>query len=588
MQKRAYLLSSAWGLVLALGYVPVYAAPAVGAPAQSTLAPPQVTPTPAQAKCSASLNVAWPDRSTHIERVAALPATATLPAHCDVYGVMHERVGVDGQHYAIHFHMRLPDAWNGKFFFQGGGGSNGELGDALGHLATGPAAAASPMALAKGYAVVSQDSGHSNGVNDNPKRGGRTAFGFDPQARADYGHASLAPIALAAKALLAAYYDKAPTYSYFYGCSKGGEEGMVLAQQHPDLFNGIVANAPGFALPKAALEQTAEVQLLAKLAEPKATHFHYSAFAQALSMQDMGLVKQAVLTACDGLDGAKDGMVSNYAQCTAARVVPYLQRLQCAATLKASCLAPAKLQAVQALMAGGRVHGKPLYASWPWDAGVADMGWRIWKLGSPDGRTPSLNVVLGGASLNTVFTSPPREVPADPQGLLDVQMAFNMAKDSAKIHARVAPFTNTPWEDNAAHSSDLSGFKAHGGKLLVAHGLSDPVFSANDTMRWYDAVNAREKGKAAAFVRLFPVPGMAHCSGGAATTQFDMLSALENWVEHGKAPESLAAKADASTPFPGRTRPLCAYPKYAQYNGTGSLEEAANFTCVSPQKPRRG
>ena len=541
---------------------------------------------PASDVCSAALPVAWPEPGTRIERAATVPAGTVsglaLPAHCEVFGIMHAHKGVDGQDYAIRFHMRLPEGWNGKFFFQGGGGSNGEIGDAYGRIASGPTGF--PPALARGYAVVSQDSGHSNALNSNPRRGGPTAFGFDPQARSEYGHASLAPVARAAKAVIAAYYHRAPARSYFVGCSKGGEEGMVFAQQHPDIFNGIVAGAPGFALPRAAVEEAAEVQRLARLVAGPDGKVAFPDLHTALTDGDLALVGAAVIEACDGLDGLKDGIVSNPAACTTARVRPFLAAKVCHPG-QTACLAPAKLAALYDVMAGAHWRdGSRVYADWAWDPGIAGAGWRIWKLGSADGHVPALNVVLGGASLFTVFTVPPKEVPGDPQGLLDAQRAFDVPVDGKRIYATGDGFTSSPWQDVSAHSADLSAFAARGGKLIVPHGVADPVFSIHDTLAWWQEVDRKARGHAADFARVFPVPGMNHCGGGNATDQYDALAALEDWVERGHAPDAIPAHANAQTPWPQRQRPLCAWPTYARYKGHGDIDASDSFVCVAPRR----
>jgi hypothetical protein len=274
----------------------------------------------------------WPDSSTRIMSAELRPqapfttpampggfppaAAITLPEHCEVFGVLQERIGVAGQHFAIHFHLRLPTQWNGRFFFQGGGGSNGVVGDALG-----PTASGAPPAIVQGFAVVSQDSGHDNAVNSDPAHGGAVAFGFDRQARADYGHASLKVVADAAKAAVKFYYGKAPQYSYFVGCSKGGQEGMAFAQRYPDEFNGIVAGAPGFALPRAAVAEAWDVQSIAALVKSPTEHaVQLDRFADAFSEADLVLVRDAILSACDEDDGVQDGIVGNFAQCTDAKV----------------------------------------------------------------------------------------------------------------------------------------------------------------------------------------------------------------------------------------------------------------------------
>ena len=554
-------------------------------------------PSPPTLECSrlaAALQGHWPDPSTRITSATAnqtgpyLPPPRpgappmpplVLPAHCEVVGVLHERTGRDGKPYAIHFHLRLPQDWNGRFFFQGGGGSNGVLGDALGMMAP-PAA----PALLQGFAVVSQDSGHDNAVNVDPARGGVLSFGFDPQARADYGHASLKAVADAAKAVIGAYYAKPPTYSYFVGCSKGGQEGMAFAQLYPDEFDGIVASAPGFSLPRAALAEAWDVQSIAA-AEPRISDAlspgeKLARFPSTFSDADLGLARDAVLQACDGGDGLEDGMVQDFDHCTTAQVAPKLKAKTCSANQAQGCLTAAQVSALLRIFEGpqGR-DGKKLYSAWQWDAGIGSAGWRIWKMGSADGKIPALNIVLGGPSLASVFTTPPTPISGSPADALAFQLGFDMARDSAKIDATDAEFKRSAWADISARSSDLSGFRAHGGKMIVPHGVSDPVFSIRDTLSWYDEVQRRNLGHAAAFVRVFPVPGMNHCGGGPATDNFDAFAALRTWVEKQQTPERIVASAGDASPWPHRSRPLCPYPKVARYRGQGDAESEVNFEC---------
>jgi len=169
---------------------------------------------------------------------------------------------------------------------------------------------------------------------------------------------------------------------------------------------------------------------------------------------------------------------------------------------------------------------------------------------------------------------------ADPAAALAYALRYDFDRDPAGIDAVVAPFTRSAWEDNAARSSNLDRFRARGGKLIVPHGVSDPVFSIADTADWWDEVNRRYNGGAARFARVFAIPGMGHCQGGPATDQFDAFGALVNWVERDEAPASIAARAGPATPWPRRERPLCPYPQVAKpvKGGSGSGEPA--FECV--------
>jgi feruloyl esterase len=176
-----------------------------------------------------------PNPTTRITAATLNASTATLREHCEVLGRMNERTGVNAQNYSIKFHLRLPTEWNGRFFFEGGGGSNGNLGNALGNLQ----GQQRTNALSMGFAVVSTDSGHDNAINNDPNRNGTVTFGFDPQARRDFGYNSYDQVAQAAKALIRAYYGRAPERSYYAGCSEGGREAMMMSQRFPDYFDGI-------------------------------------------------------------------------------------------------------------------------------------------------------------------------------------------------------------------------------------------------------------------------------------------------------------------------------------------------------------
>lgn len=537
------------------------------------------------------LVVAWPDASTRITGAAYVEAgleppqpgppgmtmpRADLPGHCDVTGVMQERTGVDGQDYAIRFRLRLPDQWNGRFLMQGGGGTNGDLGDAVGRILGQPT-----PALAQGYAVLAQDSGHDNARNSVPERNGPAAFGFDPQARADYGGDSLEKTVLAAKAALGAYYGGQPRYSYFFGCSKGGQEGMALAQQYPDLFDGIVAGAPGFSLPRAAIGEMWNTQAFASVLVAQGREVTMASLGDSFSPADLALAGQAALDACDADDGLADGIIGDFRKCTMARVLPYLQEKLCTGDKADGCLSGAQIDALVRIHDGARdSSGRQLYHGFPWDAGWGDMGWRIWMLGAPGGGMPAINVAMGAPALASIFSSPARALGADPAAALVYALGYDFDRDAAGIDAVVPPFTRSAWDDNAARSSDLDRFRARGGKLIVPHGVSDPVFSIADTADWWDEVNRRYNGAASGFARVFPVPGMGHCQGGPATDQFDAFGAVVKWVERGDAPDRIEAKAGPMSPLAGRERPLCPYPKVAKPAKAASGNGEPVFECV--------
>ena len=533
----------------------------------------QAAPRDAAARCAslAAQAPAWSETTMRLEQHRLVAATAQLPAHCEVIGRLRKRTGLHGQQYAVRFHLRLPVAWNRRLLFQGGGGSNGEIGNAEGPLGPG-----SKPALALGYAVVSQDSGHDNTTNNDPAHNGALAFGFDAVARADYGHASLKPVAVAARQALRRFYGEPLRFSYFVGCSKSGQEGMVFAQRHPELFDGILAAAPGFSLPRAAVAAAWDVQVFgAILGAPLATQLHKS-FSDA----DFGLVRGALLEACDADDGLADGIVADGQRCTDAKVMPRLRARMCSGEKVEGCLSAAQIEALLRSRHGPQnSKGEALYSDWPWAAGVAGPDWRIWKVGLADGSVPALNVVLIAPVLASVFTTPPTVVGADPASLADFQSRFDIDRDAPKIYATGQGFPHSAWTDLGARSSDLAAFRRRGGRMIVPHGDSDPFFSLNDTLAWWREVDRRNDGKAARFVRVFPVPGMCHCTGGQAVAEFDAFAALVKWVEQGSAPDALAARAGPASPWPGRERPLCAYPEVARYKGSGDPEQAASFSC---------
>lgn len=539
---------------------------------------------PQRCDALARASIAWPDPTSRATTVTWRDAglklddrrgpAFVLPAHCELEGRLQDRTGIDGKPYAIRFRVRLPLAWNGKLVFEGNGGTGGSLGATVGALAGG----ATP-ALMRGYAVVSQDTGHDNAVNVDPARGGPSAFGFDPKARANYGGAGLAVVARTARVVTQAFYERAPARTYFAGCSKGGQEGMVVAQRHPELFDGVIAGAPGFSLPRAAVAEAWDTQAFASLL-PRGTDGRAPAatkLSSTFTNAQFAAVREAVLAACDADDGARDGITGDLAACTWARVAPEMKRRICEG--RASCLSASQVSVLDRVLAGATdSRARSLYADWPIDAGIGTAGWRAWKIGPEGAPFPGVNVAMGGPALATIFTTPPTPVADDPQAAFEYVLAFDFDRDAPKLYATDSTFARSAWTDVGARSPDLRGLRARGAKLIVPHGASDPVFSLNDTLAWWREVDGRNGGRAGDFVRVFPVPGMAHCGEGPATAEFDTLSALEQWVEEGRAPDRIEARAGAGTPWPGRTRPLCPYPKVARYAG-GDVESAASFRC---------
>jgi feruloyl esterase len=525
-------------------------------------------------------------RGVSIKQFYGSEVTA-LPPHCELFGKLHDRSGANGQQYVIKFHMRLPLEWSGRFAFEGGGGTNGSVGNAAGQI-EGPA---NLSALSLGFAVVSQDSGHDNHVNLDSKRQGSGTFGFDFQARRDYGYSSHEVVARVAKAIVSSAYGRPPNYSYFIGCSKGGQEGMMMAQRYPTYFDGILSSAPGFSLPKLALATVWDVQAVAEVARSLEKFDADGAplLNKAYSDEDLALVSGAVKQACDALDGLEDGMVQAVMQCTTAQVSGALKEITCKGSKTSACLTDAQIRGLKRMFDGPQnKSGQPLYVSWPWDPGIGGKNangsyntqWRDFFLGPYASDTNNAGLItLAMTATSAVFTTPPSVVPSRPSDLLKWALAFDFDKDSPKIFASTEEFPESPWDIMAADSLDRTQFRLHGGKLLILHGSIDENFSFYDTAGWWKALDKVEGGTAADFVRLFNVPGMGHCNGGPSTDVYNALTPLINWVEKGQAPDQIPARANSSTPWPGRTRPLCRFPKMAVYNGSGDIENAQNFTC---------
>ncbi len=495
-----------------------------------------------------------------------------IPAHCLVKGAMNQRTStVDGASYAIGFEMRMPVAWNGRFLYQANGGLDGSVVTALG--ATSGAAPVAP-ALSQGFAVLSSDAGHSAPT---------PFFGVDPQARLDYGYQAVGSLTPMAKDLIRSAYGKAPDRSYFAGCSNGGRHAMVAASRYADQYDGILAGNPGFHLPKAATTQLWKAQQYAKVSTPDASG--QPDLNTSVTAAEYKLLGNRILAKCDALDGITDGQVNDVAACQGAFNLQTDVPSCTAGTRDGSCLTPEQKNVLAGIFAGPRnSKGEALYTGTWFDPGVGGVNFAQWHLGSPATRD--------AGAVAFIFTSPPSSVAAFSATTgLQYALNFSMETDYPKMFATSALYPESPWSFmTPPNEADLGALKERGAKMMVYHGVADGVFSPVDTASWMDRLQTNHKGDAASFARLYMVPGMNHCSGGPATDQFDMLAPLVQWVEQGKAPDTVLAQARGAganvvnTELPAswsanRTRPLCVYPKVARYNGTGDVESASSFSC---------
>jgi feruloyl esterase len=460
-----------------------------------------------------------------------------LPAHCLLRGVIDKRTGVGGKPYGIQFELRLPYEWNGRFLFQGGAGTNGVVAPAIG-VVKGPAA------LPRGYAVVTQDAGHE---------GGDASFGEDQQARIDMIYRSYDRVTSIAKQLVAAYYGKPAQRSYFFGCSEGGREAMLVSQRMPLEYDGVIDGASGGLL-GVTFHANTDQSIIARFA-PRGRDGKPDV-NKAFSDSDLKLIEGKIEADCDALDGLKDGLIDNPSACH-----PKLENLTCKTRHKTdSCLTRPQVLTVRALFEGGTPtgYGGALSQGYFYDTGIDLPAWRSKMSG---GGRPSQGV----SSVQGLFLTP-----YDP-GFDDSNIDF------LKVGPRFEEVGSLNRTDGVMYSS----FKQHGGKMLMYIGVADPSANAKEVLAYYRRLQSANGGPAATadFARLFLVPGMTHCRGGRSLDEFDPLQALVEWVERNQAPDFMIATGAA---FPGRSRPLCAYPTQSHYVGTGSTEDAANFQCRVP------
>jgi Tannase and feruloyl esterase len=465
-------------------------------------------------------------------------ALENLPPFCQVHGVLKPtRTSM------INFEVWLPsDNWNGKLQVVGNGGLAGTIGY--------PAMAS---ALRDGFAAASTDTGHTS--SEPP------TWLEDRERLIDYSYRGLHLTTVDAKSIVDAFYSSQPKYAYYSGCSTGGKQGLMEAQRYPADFDGILAgDAANFWTHQMASEVWNGVVT--------------STPATNLSKEKLQLVQDAAIAACDKLDGAADGLVSDAMHCTFDPGT-----LQCNGEESSTCLTEAQVAAVRKIY-GGPVNprtGKSLY---PGMYPGGEMGWASGVVINRDKTS--------GVSSNTFWSFAMFDNPDWPF------RSFDFDADLANADQRFAAITN-------ATDPDLSQFKSLGHKLIYYHGAADPLIPAQNGINYYTSVVSAQKGldQTQTFYRAYLVPGLYHCSGGPGPTAFgtgaqppkgqddpdhDIQLALQRWVETGTAPTAIIATkyvdGDASKGVAFQ-RPLCPYPQVATYKGSGDMNDAANFSCVA-------
>jgi feruloyl esterase len=499
----------------------------------------------AEQDCAALANLKI--ENANLLSAAEVPASADLPAYCRVLGFVRP---------AINFEIRLPvQGWNGKFYMTGCGGFCGTLNTEGRGFQN-----AMNFGLRRNYAVSTSDSGHwGAGATD-----GRWAIN-NPVAVMDWAQRSTPETARVTKAVIKSYYGTEQKKSYFAGCSNGGRMGALEAMRFPKDFDGIIAGAP--ALDQADILGNYSAWLTKANTAPDGKPI--------LSQAKVKLLQDAAYAACAEKSGVQASVIPDPRAC---HFEP--SALQCRAGDAADCLTPTEVSAAEKIYSGPATTG----------------GQRLYSGGAPKGSEPYWPRWVTGAG--------PATMTSFAQDFYRY-MAFNPAagptfslnqvdldKDSPRV-AYTASIINAATFNPTNGEVDMGGmktFRESGGKLIIYHGWADAAVIPQFTVAFYETLAKKSGGMAATqeFARLFMVPGMDHCGiqtngPGIADTGIDPLTALEQWVEEGKAPSELIATKTA--PNGNQTlwrRPVCAYPKAAHYKGGGDPTDATSFTCAEP------
>jgi feruloyl esterase len=486
----------------------------------------------AQSPCDKLQSLSFPDASiTAIEyvppgpymppisiRPQASPAEI-VPAHCRLFV---ELTPSKDSH--IESEVWLPvENWNGKLQVVGNGGWAGVI-----------SYFAMPDSLKEGYATASMDTGHK--LTDGSGNG-RFALGH-PEKLIDFGYRGLHEITIKAKAIVAEFYDKGPRYSYYNGCSTGGRQGLMEVTRYPEDFDGVVVGAP--ANPHIHLHAADIERNMILRKDP----------GHSMSAAKLAILHKAVMDSCDTLDGIKDGLLENPEMC---RFDP--ATLLCKGTDTDLCLTAPQVEAAKLIYSD--IKTKKLDLVWTGFPRGGELEYR------------SLTAII-------IPNAPPPSFPLDSFRILAYQdpnwdwRTWDLDREVALADQKAGYID--------VHTYDLSAFKARGGKLLLYHGWSDPGIAAGNTVNFYKGVLAKMGEKQDDWFRLFMVPGMLHCSGGPGPDQFNKMAVMERWRESGIVPDQIIATHVTGSTV-DMTRPLCPYPKVAVYKGSGSTNDAVNFTC---------
>jgi feruloyl esterase len=464
-----------------------------------------------------------------ITTAVVVPAAGGVPEFCRVTGLIQPD---------IQFEVSLPAVWNGRVYMIGNGGYAGEQLDAP------PRVAATRAALTRGFATAQTNTGHEAAIEP------LATFAVSRQKFLDYAYRAIHLTAVTAKRLAQVHYGIAPRRSYFNGCSTGGRQGLISAQRFPADFDGIVVGAPVLSFSGTMISYVHNQRALA---------------AAPISVAKLKLLADAVYSKCDAVDGLKDGLIDDPRRCA---FNPSNDLPRCGAEGGGACFSAAEVAALEKIYGGVVRNGAPLIPGWPIGAEVgaqnaASGAWVPWMIAAPDGRP--IETLFGETFFRYMAFG--RSNPSYDW------LTFSIDSDYDKLApARAALDATDP---------DLSRFQARGGKILSYYGWADPALNPMMGVEYYESVLAKMGRPTTDFYRLFMVPGMFHCSGGVGTSTFDAVTPLIQWVERGIAPATIPASRIVDGK-PVRTRPLCPYPEVAKHKGSGSIDEAVNFSCEKP------
>ncbi len=491
---------------------------------------------PAETACTIDALQRLAPAGTTITGVNVIEAVANVPRYCQVDGF----VATPGN--AVNFRLGLPRVWNRKFYFSGIGGFAGAFG------ALGPG-------LERGYASASTDTGHQSTVRNDAT----WALNNDAK-RIDYAYRGTHVTAVAAKSVSEGYYGATSAHAYFIGCSNGGRQALLEAQRYPEDFDGIIAGDPSFGT-LGQIRRTLQYQVLLSSVD------HY------LPVAKISLLSKAVVASCDARDGLEDGLITDPRACN---FLP--ETLKCSGADNPNCLTAGQVETVQTIYKDMQTPDGRILPGYPVGHEDGPSGWQAWITGAvtpipqADGRLSFGENAPNGYRYQDGYL---RYLAFETHNPLFDWRTFTFARDWTKLQALAPNYSPT--------DPNLTKLQQRGGKLILYHGWADPAISASGTVAYYErVVQSLGREKANDTVRLFMAPGMHHCKGnGPGPNTFDVLTALEQWVERGTAPTRLIA-SHAVNGVVDRTRPLCAYPQVARYNGSGDINAAEHFRCEAP------